>query len=174
MNKKMIYVVFMIAIVILGVCSAWFFIRNQDLQNQVDSFGNEKSQLQATIADIQNQVATKNVEITDLNEEIIELKEAKLMNVGTGASDHTEGESPYLHVYGHVVNTGREIAYNAKIHVTANHINGETAIDTYISMGQLPSMSEGSVYILQQFITYDGVNIDINSVTITPEWTNEP
>lgn len=173
MNKKLIYVVFMIAIIILGVCSAWFFIKSENLQNQVNSFEDEKSQLQTSIAELQNQVTTKDTEIADINEQINDLREAKLMNVGTGASDHREGDSPYLHVYGYVCNIGREIAYNAKIHVTADHINGETAIDTYITMGQLPSLSEGSVYVLQQFITYDGSNIDIGTVTITPEWTNE-
>ncbi|MDG6223788.1 MAG: hypothetical protein QCH99_11065 [Candidatus Bathyarchaeota archaeon] len=174
MNKKMIYVVFIVVIVILGVCSAWLLIRSENLQNQVNSIEDEKSQLQTLIADLQNQVTTKDFEITDLNDQINELREAKLMNVGTGASDHNDGQPPYLYVYGYICNIGRETAYNAKIHVTANHINGETAIDTYIDIDQTPSITEGLVYTLQQFITYDGISIDTNSITITPEWTNEP
>ncbi len=181
MNKKMVYVVFVVAIILLGVCSAWFLVRSENLQSQVNSFENEKSQLQASIdtktaenEDLLNQIDSKDLEILELNEQITNLREAKLMNVGIGAADHTEGQPPYLHVYGFVCNIGQETAYNARIHVTANHINGEKAIDTYITMGQLPSMSQGSVYILGQFINYDGISLDTNSLTVTPEWTTEP
>ncbi|MFZ7138635.1 MAG: hypothetical protein ACOWW1_09500 [archaeon] len=181
MNKKMIYVVFIVAIIVLGVCSAWFLIRSENLQSQLNSFENEKSQLQtsidtktAEIEDLQNEVSSKDSKIAELNEQITNLREANLMNVGIGASDHTEGEPPYLHVYGYVCNIGEDTAYNAKIHVTANHINGERAIDTYITIGQLPSMSQGSTYKLEQFITYNGISLDVNSLSVTPEWTTEP
>ena len=141
----------------------------ENLKSEAVARDNEMYLRDRQIDDLEGQISSLNYQIDDLNNQIDDLRAPRLVNVGVGASDNrpAEGQAA-LHVYGWVCNVGRDAAFSAKLHVTAYYINGTVAIDTYVDIGAI-----GGTYArkINRLIYYEGPNLDMSRVTMTPEWT---
>jgi len=130
--------------------------------------------LQNQIADLQNQLTQKNADIDSLNAQIASLnsqinnlKAPKLISVNLKAEDTRPWLStPYVHVYGYVVNVGTNTAYNAKVHVVLYQSGNVIAKDTYVDLGSIGGESSKSV---DTNVYYEGS--EITDQTVTLEWT---
>jgi predicted nuclease with TOPRIM domain len=138
-----------------------------DLQNQIQSKTSE-------LTNLTYQLDTLNTQVTQLTAQLDNVKEPHLINYQVGASDHRENDEYYLEIYGQVFNLGYGLAYNTKIHVVAYYIDGTKAIDTRYDIGYVAGLDYFGPTYINKWIYYDGPMIDMNSVTITPEWTNTP
>jgi hypothetical protein len=91
----------------------------------------------------------------------------KLISVNLKAEDNRPWfQTPYVHVYGYVVNVGSNTANDAKIHVILYQSGGAIAKDTYITLGSVNGESYTSV---DTKVYYEGS--EITSQTITLQWT---
>ena len=160
-----------------------------NLQSQLTELQESSSTNDSQIADLQNQIQSKTSEITNLyyqldllNTQVTQLtaqldhvKEPRLVNSKVGASDHRENDQQYyLQIYGQVFNLGYDIPYNAKMHVVAYYIDGTIAIDLRYDIGSVAGLDFFRPTDITHLIHYEGPIIDMNRVTITPEWTNTP
>ena len=109
----------------------------------------------------------KDALIAALQDEIDSLKAAKLVSVNLKAEDNRSiVETPYVHVYGFVVNVGNYTADDARVHVVLQQSGGVVANDIYISLG---SVGGESVVSVDAKVYYEGSEIVIASLDL--EWT---
>jgi hypothetical protein len=109
----------------------------------------------------------KDALIAALQDEIDSLRAAKLISVNLKAEDNRSiVETPYVHVYGYVVNVGNNTADDAKIHVVLQQSGGVVAKDTYINLG---SVGGESVVSVDTKVYYEGSAIVLASLVL--EWT---
>ena len=151
--KKIGLIVIVVLIIILGSFSAWAYTEIGRLNTKTNSLEADKSALQTQIDTLQTQMDT--------------LKEPKLIWANLKADDSRPlFGSPYLHVYGEIVNAGTNTAYNSKIHVVA-YQGSVVAVDTYISLGTINGESWVRV---DSNVDYTGGAI--TTYTASPEWTS--
>lgn len=120
------------------------------------------------------ELSQKNAEIDRLNgiirqkdADINSLKAPKLISVNLKSDDTRPWLStPYVHVYGYVINVGTNTANNAKVHVVLYQSGNVIAKDTYITLG---SVSGESYTSADANVFYEGSAI--TSKTLTLEWT---
>jgi len=118
------------------------------------------------ITNLENQVANLNSQIQTLNSQIANLQAPKLIKVNLRADDSRPWlQTPYLHVYGEIVNVGSNTARNCKLHVVA-YQGSVVAIDTYITMTNINGESWISV---DSSVYYSGSSL--TSSSITAQWT---
>jgi len=129
--------------------------------------------LNAQIADLGGQPSQtpsesdKDAQIAALQDEIDSLRAAKLVSVNLKAEDNRSiVETPYVHVYGYVVNVGNNTADDAKVHVVLQQSGGVVANDTYADLG---SVGGESVVSVDTKVYYEGSEIVIASLVL--EWT---
>ena len=109
----------------------------------------------------------KDALIAALQDEIDRLRAAKLVSVNLKAEDNRSVvETPYVHVYGYVVNFGNNTAGDAKIHVVLQQSGGVVANDTYVDLG---SVGGESVVSVDTKVYYEGSEIVLASMVL--EWT---
>jgi hypothetical protein len=95
------------------------------------------------------------------------LQAAKLISVNLKAEDNRSiVQTPYVHVYGYVVNVGNNTANDAKIHVVLQQSGGVVAKDAYIDLG---SVGGESVVSVDTKASYEGSEIALASLDL--EWT---
>jgi hypothetical protein len=109
----------------------------------------------------------KDALIAALQDEINSLSAAKLVSVNLKAEDNRSVvETPFVHVYGYVVNFGNSTAGDARIHVVLQQSGGVVANDTYIDLG---SVGGESVVSVDTKVYYEGSEITLASMVL--EWT---
>jgi hypothetical protein len=109
----------------------------------------------------------KDAQIAALQDEIESLRVAKLVSVNLKAEDNRSiVETPYVRVYGYVVNVGNNTAVDAKIHVVLQQSGGVVANDTYVDLG---SVGGESVVSVDTKVYYEGS--EIVTVSMVLEWT---
>ena len=114
----------------------------------------------AQIAALLNQLAEKSAELEGLSA-------PKLVAVDLKAEDNRLNlNTPYVHVYGYVVNVGNDTAENCRIHVVLQQTGGVVAEDTYVTLGSLVGESFASV---DTKIYYEGSEIVTASMNL--EWS---
>lgn len=125
------------------------------LQSQIDSLNSQISQKNADISSLNSQISS-------LNDQISSLKSASLLGVNLKYEDNRPLlQDAYLRVYGNVVNTGSNTAYNAKIHVIL-YQGSVVAEDTTINLGTISGKSSTNV---DSKIYYTGSAITTYSAT---------
>ncbi len=72
---------------------------------------------------------------------------------------------------GYLVNVHNNSAYNSQILVVAYNINGELVVNESRNLGTIAGQS---YYQVSESFPYGGINGNILSYTITPEWTATP
>jgi hypothetical protein len=129
--------------------------------------------LNAQIADLGGQAgqtpseSDKDALIAALQDEVASLSAAKLVSVNLKAEDNRSVvQTPFVHVYGYVVNFGNNTANDAKIHVVLQQSGGVVANDTYINLG---SVGGESVVSVDTKVYYEGIEIALASLVL--EWT---
>jgi hypothetical protein len=109
----------------------------------------------------------KDAQIAALQNEINGLKAAKLISVNLKAEDNrSDSQTPFVHVYGYVVNVGNSTADDVRIHVVLQQSGGVVAKDTYVDLGSVGGESFVSV---DTKVYYEGSEIVIASMVL--EWT---
>ena len=116
-----------------------------------------------------SQVDELNAQIQELNTQIEGYTEPKLGTSRIEALDRRV-EYNFLQVKGWVFNSGRNVAYNSKLHMVAYYINGEVAIDYYLELHDLQSTHWGALTEIDKQIKYDGAALDMSRFTMTLEW----
>jgi hypothetical protein len=178
MNKKIIAILVLIAILLAGAFAGTIFYYNGEIANQNSQISNLKSQLaNLTSANL----------VTKLG--ITEIPSNYSYNVPSPLPYN------YLYITGNVTNTGEGTAYNSGLHVVAYDANGELKInmtvplvngasfgtdagtDAYVSSSYgSSSLRLGSLYseqtaIIEIGIFHEGI---VSNWTITPVWRNSP
>jgi hypothetical protein len=109
----------------------------------------------------------KDALIAALQDEVDSLRAAKLISVDLKAEDNRSVvETPFVHVYGYVVNVGNSTADDAKIHVVLQQSGGVVANDTNVDLGSVDGKSFVSV---DAKVYYEGSEILTASMVL--EWT---
>jgi hypothetical protein len=129
------------------------------LNAQIVALGGNPSQSQGG--------SDKDALIAALQDEIDSLKAAKLVSMNLKAEDNRSiVQTPYVHVYGYVVNVGNNTADDAKIHVILQQSGNVVAKDTYIDLGSVGGEAFVSV---DTKVYYEGNEIALASLVL--EWT---
>jgi len=141
---------------IAGVIANYMTI--SDKNNTIQTLGSQINDLQASIASYEDRV-------TDLQNQINDLKAPKLIAVNLKSDDNRLGSTPYLHIYGEVCNVGTNTAYNCTIHVIA-YQSGTIAINKDIMLGII---SGGSWTSVDWKLDYNGTAL--TNWTTSLDWT---
>jgi hypothetical protein len=149
--------------VVLSIALAYsvvsYVLMLRDKDSLIDS-------LNAQIVDLGGQPGQTPSE-SDKDAQIAALQAAKLISVNLKAEDNRSiVETPFVHVYGYVVNVGNSTADDAKVHVVLQQSGGVIAKDTYIDLGAISGESFVSV---DTKVYYEGSEIVIASLVL--EWT---
>jgi hypothetical protein len=126
----------------------------------------EQDSLNAQIVDLGGQ-PSQTPSGSDKDAQIAALQAAKLISVNLKAEDNRSiVQTPYVHVYGYVVNVGNNTANDAKIHVVLQQSGGVVAKDTHINLG---SVGGESVVSVNTKVYYEDSEIVTASMVL--EWT---
>jgi regulator of replication initiation timing len=113
-----------------------FLDANASILSEIEDF----QRLQTEMANLKNGTSGLQVELTDLQSKINEMKTPKLVT-SLGATDYRPASLEYrLYIQGKVWNVGVETASNSSLHVTM--YRGSLVVnDTYIMLGDLTGAS---------------------------------
>jgi len=112
------------------------------------------------------------IQVTDLQNQVRGLQEARLVNVSLGYSDNGKG---IIHVSGYVYNSGTNTAYGCNVKVTQDR-QGVITNSSTVFFGNNPSesyfgatVSGGASVYVDANVTYTGT--PPTNVTLTLGWT---
>jgi len=178
MNKKVIAVSVLIAILFAGTISGTVFYYNGITKDR-----------NSEIASLNNKITNLNTKISNLTVQLTNLTSANLVTIALGVTEVPYNSQislnsalppdNYLYITGLVTNTGDGIAYNAGLHVIAYDATGTLEINTTVPL------TAGTVYIdsslpLGNLVGGQNATIEIvlyhegtvTNWTVTPVWTN--
>jgi hypothetical protein len=140
MNKKIIAILVLIAILFVSTISGTIFYYNGEIANQNSQISNLRGQLTNVTAQLTNLTG----QVTNLNSanqvtalEITEIPYNYIFN-GTYAGNSTDNANAalnYLYITGTVTNTGRGTAFNAGLFVVAYDATGALEINMTVPLG---------------------------------------
>ena len=199
MNKKIIVISVLIAILFVGAIAGTMFYYN----GIVNGRNSKINSLNTQIANLNNKIANLNNQITNLSSQLHVFGQANLTSpyLVTALGITEIASNPYnrLWISGSVTNTGEGTAFNAGLHVIAYAANGTlevnitvplnnnnvvnygtdaaTGAQAYTANGDnnpsffLVALGGGGTAVIGINIFHEGT---VTNWTVTPVWTNIP